>query len=875
MPREFARPFLPLLAIGALIAVRMPSAPVQARKQASLSVALLQTLVQQGWIGDRQDIAWVDPPVSPKFSAESRPRAIVRAHKRDEPCDILLVRTQVSPEGRLLRITDISNLSDTAAVDETDVEVDGNKVAWAVRVDDDISAIHTADLTGAPLSLASELTGLERLQLHLTWLQETGQYAGVRKREYRIAPPAKRVSLGFQGDDLIAQVDDTTVRVSSSKKLEPGSRLMEVPESVGSPGNLVTWAVDRVRALPWFGNDRMQIAKSIAFDALDRFERLRGNITQDNGSSTLADELGQTFDSGPAHATDPISGWPPAPIEPVLSQPIEHEGQWLELNHDPFVNVRSGAPAPFLFSFVRTDRERQYSKVFVVLWDPRHIELHTMSGTREPKTATGETGPGQVPRDPAVIGNLVGAFNGGFQATHGEFGMMADGIVYLPPKPYAATVARLADGSTGFGTWPEDDSIPEAITSFRQNLTPLFMDDKENPYRRTWWGGVPPGWEDAARTVRTGLCLTREGFVAYFYGSGIDATHLASAMRNARCQYGMQLDMNPGHTGFEFYRVGPKGTLPDLGRKLESQSEAKGEVPGAPEFEFMSRRMIRYMNLMHFPRYIRTESRDFFYLTERRLLPLEPIKSKFETPEPTEGIWQTKGLPQQAWPPAIATSWFRPTRAFPSARVTLVAFDANLIRLESKCDSSMPLVFGIERTPQGNKAPSLWYLGGAMRVQTDNPSGDAKRVLSGLAEPIHTDTPVAAIGQIEGGVWVYAEISGRAERHGNAALLDETMKSIGGEVRLYFGQPIDMKVGAAAAHMANGICFVRQPGPSGIRIFEETPITNPKIWVPPQDRRVRYKKQPKAAPQPSSSAQVAPEQAPISGNDSSSPVVRP
>ena len=27
--------------------------------------------------------------------------------------------------------------------------------------------------------------------------------------------------------------------------------------------------------------------------------------------------------------------------------------------------------------------------------------------------------------------------------------MMADGVVYLPPKPYAATVAELRDGSTG------------------------------------------------------------------------------------------------------------------------------------------------------------------------------------------------------------------------------------------------------------------------------------------------------------------------------------------------------------------------------------------------------------------------------------------
>src|SRR5664279_1214214 len=119
------------------------------------------------------------------------------------------------------------------------------------------------------------------------------------------------------------------------------------------------------------------------------------------------------------------------------------------------------------------------------------------------------------------------------------------------------------------------------------------MDDKENPYHRTWWGGVPPGWEDATRTVRTGICLTRDGFVGYFYGSSIDSTHLATAMRSALCQYGLQLDMNPGHTGFELYRIDRKGKLPDLGRKLETQWEMKGPVAGAPDWEFMGRRMIR------------------------------------------------------------------------------------------------------------------------------------------------------------------------------------------------------------------------------------------------------------------------------------------
>ena len=36
---------------------------------------------------------------------------------------------------------------------------------------------------------------------------------------------------------------------------------------------------------------------------------------------------------------------------------------------------------------------------------------------------------------------------------NGEYGMMSDGVIYLPPKPYGATVAVLRDGSTAFGSW--------------------------------------------------------------------------------------------------------------------------------------------------------------------------------------------------------------------------------------------------------------------------------------------------------------------------------------------------------------------------------------------------------------------------------------
>ncbi len=94
------------------------------------------------------------------------------------------------------------------------------------------------------------------------------------------------------------------------------------------------------------------------------------------------------------------------------------------------------------------------------------------------------------------MGHLVAAFNGGFQAQHGEYGMQANGIEYLPPKPYAATVVELRDGSNAFGVWPDSANVPDDVVAFRQNLTALVQDGKFNPWGRNWWGGTPPGWPD-------------------------------------------------------------------------------------------------------------------------------------------------------------------------------------------------------------------------------------------------------------------------------------------------------------------------------------------------------------------------------------------
>src|SRR5690606_25171959 len=160
------------------------------------------------------------------------------------------------------------------------------------------------------------------------------------------------------------------------------------------------------------------------------------------------------------------------------------------------------------------------------------------------------------------------------------------------------------------------------------------------------------GWTEETRTVRSGVCHTKEGFLAYFYSPSIDPDRLAEAMRRVRCDYGVHLDMNAGHTGFEFYRVAKKGSLPGLGRPLDAMWEASGAVSDIEGYEFLSRLMVRKMPLMNFPRYIHRSPRDFFYLTRRSLLPGAPLPGPAEAPQATIP-WGIVDTPHNEWPHAV------------------------------------------------------------------------------------------------------------------------------------------------------------------------------------------------------------------------------
>src|SRR5262249_7772905 len=156
----------------------------------------------------------------------------------------------------------------------------------------------------------------------------------------------------------------------------------------------------------------------------------------------------------------------------------------------------------------------------------------------------------------------------------------------LPAKPYAATVALLADGNIGFGTWPRDlETIPDDVLEFRQNMTPLIDGGVHNPWRRSFWGGTTPGQTDP-HTARSPSGMTREGYVGYLWGDALTPHTLSDALLAARCEYAIHLDMNGSNTGFELYRVEHTADVPRLGRSLVSGYETEGTIGGLPGMTF-------------------------------------------------------------------------------------------------------------------------------------------------------------------------------------------------------------------------------------------------------------------------------------------------
>ncbi len=694
-----------------------------------------------------------------------RTRIVLRARSSHELGDVWIAEAVVSRTGQLAELRRLHNLTQTSSADETTPVMLPPYAMFARRIEGNVVGFELLDLSGeAPL----ERGFLSQLQRGITNLQFTGSWKGVARRTYALGVPGKSFALRREGRVFAIEVDGQRAVIDPTRA-DPaeGASLFEVRQHKPAVSAPLPWLVDTVRELSFVGPERIAWLENRVFAMRDQAKRAYHRVNEVDNTAEVAKELGierkqlaQVQEKVDRLAVpNPDSGWPPPALEPMSAgDPVAGEGKWRALVDDPHVRTLPGGRPVFFQTFLSPDPERSFARVYLTVWDPRIVQLHIVAGTEEPVSATGETGKGAIPRKPETLQRLVGAFNGGFQAMHGEFGMMAEGKVYLPPKPWAATVAVFDDGRVGMGSWPGpkdkrsafDEAravadIPAGMVAFRQNLTMLVEDDHFNPWGRWWWGAAPKQASEQTLTQRSALCNTREGFMIYAWGDSSSPEALGAALLRARCVRAMHLDMNAGHSGMELYNVLAPGEarLPiEAGKKETYRYE--GTLADLPGYVLRARKAVTAMGML-LPRYIRPDPRDFFYLT---------LKPGFETEQAGEVAFSTADLPHAGWPPALSRSLtperrvlkIDPARAYPAPGASegpeVVLAELHGMPAEPKLDDvtlySAARQFGVGVAPPG---ADEWLRGAALASAPD-------------AE--------AAIGVDADGLLVYAERDDKA-----------------------------------------------------------------------------------------------------------------
>ncbi len=589
----------------------------------------------------------------------------VLGHQKGKPTDLHFLHFILSSQAIPVHASPLFSISKTKVAGERGAVLDpsGRYLAYASMNKGKASAITILDLHGMTDQALDGFSTTQRLQQRMTNWQDTGLWRGLDRVQVSLSVP-QAVELSWQrGTTAALEIKDRR-RMWTAVIDAAGAKVIRGPATatrvrVGKR-SFIHWAVDTVRNFSFVGPDKIAWLEEIVYGVVDKARRMSGEKVS---AAEIKDEMDLPIISQAAHK---IEGWPPPPLKPILRRPLKGEGKWVEVQ-GPFLRRRKGQPSYFAMTFVRSDRERLFSRVYFVAWDPRRLDLRLAGGTREPRPSPRTPGEGQIPRDPKILGRLVGAFNGGFQSIHGDFGMMVKGKVFSPPKPWAATVARLADGSTGFGTWDGKAKfgwIPEWIHSFRQNLTPLVEDGVYNPWRRGSWGGGAgfiTGSGPKAHIVRSGLCLHKSGHVMFVLGNPVDGPILGRTMHKVGCAYGMELDINKGHVGFEFFNVLAKGE-PDppeaAAFKVRKYFARKGDYPGVKGLRYFMREIVHGSGNSPVPRWTGREARDFIYLLERQLLPrpdLGPMKGG------AGGKWTAAHLPDEAldFPQALSRTYLQ------------------------------------------------------------------------------------------------------------------------------------------------------------------------------------------------------------------------
>lgn len=365
--------------------------------------------------------------------------------------------------------------------------------------------------------------------------------------------------------------------------------------AAGAGALFATWCA--TRSVPWFGPMLADSLRSlVGSEAVTRLEETTADL-EDRVQHVVSRGQARSLDEATPSELLAVTAQPAA--TPARNRPSDvgamhaatagsDDGVWQA------ARVRSTQDSVLYRTIVHPDPERVYAELFVFALDLSRLKVHAVAGSVEPKSVEPQPSvsrPGVVPE--ADRERLVAAFNGGFKAEHGRFGMMVDGSELLAPRPTSCTFAADAGGGLTIKRWTALGNEASRFAWWRQTPGCMVEGGVLHPGLRVAdsknWGATLEG-----KTVirRSAVGLSKDGHTLFVgISNSTTARALATGMQHAGAVDVAQLDVNFSYPRFLLYRqVEESGELNAFGA-------VKGQLYQRDEY------------LGH------ASTRDFFYVT--------------------------------------------------------------------------------------------------------------------------------------------------------------------------------------------------------------------------------------------------------------------
>lgn len=466
--------------------------------------------------------------------------------------DVYRAKARVAPDGSVLQVNLWRNLTDTPLGEETSLVVNERSALFGTMAFGELQGVTVLRLQGSPD--LGEGSWFNRALLAVRAFQEVGDVAGIGR---------SHISLESIGPAEF-HVEQERVTITPDHTQTP--LVIDLTQEDSTFSNDYVRAVSRQHygGQYWLHTLVDVVRHGVGPAPLEWLERnvfqfgdwLKRRQHAPLGPDVIPTPLEPRAPEVSAHV------WPPRDLTPLLTPAEAGEGAWRPSGYDVASDAafaHSPADPPFAQSWIRPDAKRPYARLQLVALDMRRLSLGMEAGYEEPKPKTGPPGRGALTADKNVRERVVATFNGAFKSVHGDYGMMVDGRILVPPQAHAASVVVRRDGWVGLGTWPDNTNIPDDLVSFRQNLDPLVANGVANPTQRDAWGVKLAG--GSVVTERSALCRTKDGNLIYAWGKELTGESLAQGLVVVGCDYAVHLDMNPGHAGLVYTHI--KGTSPD------------------------------------------------------------------------------------------------------------------------------------------------------------------------------------------------------------------------------------------------------------------------------------------------------------------------